>query len=450
MRGSGRRPRRARRPCGPAPPPPRPTADAARHRTPSTRRGRRVPDDPRTGERRAQRPTAGSAPRPGRCRAPGPLTCRQNLVASCRPSESVHRASASFRRSSCSFGADDLESIVRRHCSRRPQPRRRSGGRRARLRRGRPRERQQPGWPVGEGHGRMPGVPDLRRVDHLSGSQARRIALAAQGFADKRPTGPVDLRHLRRVLGRVGLIQIDSVNVLARTQELLLFARLGPHPRDLIPRASARRELFEYWAHEASHLPPERHHLLRWRMERARHGETWGHIARIGREEQRYVAAILDEVREGGPLTPSMLTDPGVRHAGHVGSQPGQGGTGVPLLDRAGQRPARAGLRAVVRRARTPPPARCPRRADADRDGRPQGAARPRRPFDGRGHGAGPRRLLPAQRAPVPAAARRARRGRTPPTRSPSPAGRTRRSSTPTPACLAGSGPAPCCRRSTR
>jgi uncharacterized protein len=102
--------------------------------------------------------------------------------------------------------------------------------------------------------------------NELSVSQARRIALGAQGFGDRRPTGRVDRRHLRRVLDRMGLIQIDSVNVLVRSQELPLFARLGPHPRTLIADATAAGELFEYWVHEASHVPTQHHHLHRWRM----------------------------------------------------------------------------------------------------------------------------------------------------------------------------------------
>ena len=79
----------------------------------------------------------------------------------------------------------------------------------------------------------------------ISLASARRIALAAQGFANPRPTGRIDKRHLHRVLDSVGLVQIDSVNVLVRSQEMPLFSRLGNHPRSLIPAATDAGELLD-------------------------------------------------------------------------------------------------------------------------------------------------------------------------------------------------------------
>jgi uncharacterized protein YcaQ len=140
----------------------------------------------------------------------------------------------------------------------------------------------------------------------LSAAEARRLAIAAQGLADRRPAGRVDRRHLRRVFDRVGLIQIDSVNVLARAHELAVFARLGPHPRDLLQRAAADGEVFEYWGHEASHIPAEHHRLYRWKMARAE--GAWKGVARMNQERPGYVESIYDAVVERGPLVAGELS----------------------------------------------------------------------------------------------------------------------------------------------
>jgi hypothetical protein len=100
----------------------------------------------------------------------------------------------------------------------------------------------------------------------MSLRDARRVALSAQGFAARRPQGRVDSRHFRRVLDRLGTVQLDSVNVLTRSHELVFFARLGPYDRAALTRWLWRsREVFEYWGHEASLHPVERQPLFRWR-----------------------------------------------------------------------------------------------------------------------------------------------------------------------------------------
>lgn len=144
-------------------------------------------------------------------------------------------------------------------------------------------------------------------MTELSIHQARRIALAAQGFADPRPTGRIDRRHVRKVLDRVGLIQIDSVNVLVRSQELPLFARLGPHPRDLIPKLLASGELFEYWAHEVSLLPIETLPWFRWQMDEGQ--IRWSGIRRMAEDHPDVVDRIHAEVADRGPIAPSDIAD---------------------------------------------------------------------------------------------------------------------------------------------
>ncbi len=141
----------------------------------------------------------------------------------------------------------------------------------------------------------------------LSAAQARRIALAAQGFADPRPAGRVDARHIRRVMARIALLQIDSVNVFSRAHYLPIFARLGPYPRELLDRMTAYTvrprapELFEYWAHAASLVPVQYQPLMRWRMARA-HIEPWQSIRHIAQRNPALLADVERLVVAQGPI----------------------------------------------------------------------------------------------------------------------------------------------------
>ena len=155
-------------------------------------------------------------------------------------------------------------------------------------------------------------------METLSAAQARRIALAAQGFADPAPGGLPDRRHLRRVLGRTKLLQIDSVNVLQRAHYLPPYSRLGPYPTALLDTVAYRRprELFEYWGHEASLLPMALHPYLRWRMA---DGHAWGGVARIVKEQPQLVKWVLGEVRDNGPLTAAEVEADVPRRTGNWG-----------------------------------------------------------------------------------------------------------------------------------
>ena len=146
--------------------------------------------------------------------------------------------------------------------------------------------------------------------DKLTAGQARRIALAAQGFAASRPGGEVGKRQLTKLVERLGVIQIDSVNVVSRTHYLPAFSRLGAYPRAALEEIAwaKKRPLFEYWAHEASLLPLASQPLLRWRMQDAHDGVgVWKGVARFLRERREFVDRALAEIAARGPLAASEL-----------------------------------------------------------------------------------------------------------------------------------------------
>ena len=149
----------------------------------------------------------------------------------------------------------------------------------------------------------------MTKAEKLSLAEARRIALAAQGFGSPRPERVAAARWLRTI-DRLSLHQIDSVNVLVRAHYLPAFSRLGPYDRSLIDTAAwgsrKKRQLFEYWAHEASLLPLPLHPLLRWRMARADRGDAgWKGLRLFARERRAEAEGFLKRIRNEGPSAAS-------------------------------------------------------------------------------------------------------------------------------------------------
>jgi len=161
------------------------------------------------------------------------------------------------------------------------------------------------------------------RVPKLSAPAARRIALAAQGFASgSRPAGrEPGLAAITATVRRLGLLQLDSVNVFSRAHYMPLFSRLGPYDTALLDRIAAHgtgrvdRRLVEYWAHEASLIPVGLHPLFRWRMESRE--RMWGGMRRVLSERPELVAETLELVRDQGPIR--------ARDTGHVRGKPAAG-----------------------------------------------------------------------------------------------------------------------------
>ncbi|KTC35059.1 cytoplasmic protein [Pseudomonas sp. ABAC61] len=143
--------------------------------------------------------------------------------------------------------------------------------------------------------------------------QARRMALAAQGFGGHQPPASIKAARLNQQIERLGLLQIDSVNALVRAHYLPLFSRLGSYPQQLLDQAAwsqgRQRTLFEYWGHEASLLPMSMYPLMRWRMQRASQGQgIYSQLARFGRERQATIGRVLAAVQEQGALGAGSLS----------------------------------------------------------------------------------------------------------------------------------------------
>ncbi|MGU9856665.1 winged helix-turn-helix domain-containing protein [Pseudomonas sp. LF245] len=143
--------------------------------------------------------------------------------------------------------------------------------------------------------------------------QARRMALAAQGFSGRQAPAQIKAAHLNRVIERLGVLQIDSVNAVVRSHYLPLFSRLGTYSAQILEQAAwsqgQRRSLFEYWGHEASLLPMALYPLMRWRMERARQGQgIYAQMARFGREQQAIIQRVLSTVEQQGAVGAGSLS----------------------------------------------------------------------------------------------------------------------------------------------
>lgn len=146
----------------------------------------------------------------------------------------------------------------------------------------------------------------------LSAAQARRVAVAAQGFREPRPSGPVTRAHLHRLIGRIQVLQLDSVSVAVRAHYAPMFSRLGPYDRNLLDAAAwshsarAPRLLVEYWAHEAALMAVEDWPLLRWRMREYAYGR-WG--VDVVEKNPQLVDNVVSAVAELGPSTAGQIEE---------------------------------------------------------------------------------------------------------------------------------------------
>ena len=155
----------------------------------------------------------------------------------------------------------------------------------------------------------MPGP----KAEELSAYQARSIALAAQGLqqSGKLVSKELNIYALRRTFQDIGVLQIDAVSVVARSHLLVLRSRLGSSQERLLEvlnrSAYKRRDLTEYWCHEASYLPVQDWPLFKWRMQEAQSGKVWKGIWDFVTNNRKFVEAIHEKIRDLGPSSAGQL-----------------------------------------------------------------------------------------------------------------------------------------------
>ena len=158
--------------------------------------------------------------------------------------------------------------------------------------------------------------------------EARRIALAAQGFRQQSRDRPAGWAKLASTIDEMHLLQIDSVNVLTRSHYLPLFSRAGTYDRAALDKrtlARSNRHVFECWAHEASLVPLQLHPLMRWRMHRAQKGDgIYTGFDNFARDEKAFLKNTLAFIAKNGPVRAAEIPGAGKSSGGWWGWSKGK------------------------------------------------------------------------------------------------------------------------------
>ncbi|MEF5717165.1 crosslink repair DNA glycosylase YcaQ [Escherichia coli] len=145
-------------------------------------------------------------------------------------------------------------------------------------------------------------------LPHLSLADARNLHLAAQGLLNK-PRRRASLEDIPATISRMSLLQIDTINIVARSPYLVLFSRLGNYPAQWLDESLARGELMEYWAHEACFMPRSDFRLIRHRM-LAPEKMGWKYKDAWMQEHEAEIAQLIQHIHDKGPVRSADFEHP--------------------------------------------------------------------------------------------------------------------------------------------